>query len=116
MQIGQGFIFDDDNISIDIVQEIKLLGIYYKNALNQTTPRNWDLIVAQVESKLNKIYYKQATIFGRSILVNTFIEPKLVYPAMTLDPPTEIIKSYKKLARAFIFKGTLPCIRHNTII
>ena len=116
MQIGQGLIFDDDNISIDIVQEIKLLGIYYKNALNQTTPRNWDLIVAQVESKLNKIYYKQATIFGRSILVNTFIEPKLVYPAMTLDPPTEIIKAYKKLVRAFIFKGTLPCIRHNTII
>ena len=66
--------------------------------------------MVQIESKIKKIYYKQATIFGRSILINTFIEPKLVYPATSLDPPAEIIKSFKKLIRAFIFKGTLPCI------
>ena len=115
MEIGEGLDFDDENL-IERVNEIKLLGIFYVNAINQTSPRNWDHLITQIESKVNKIYYKQASIFGRSILVNTFIEPKLVYPSMTLNPPAEIIKLFKKIIRAFIFKGTLPCIRHNTII
>ena len=115
MAIGEGLDFDNDNL-IEIVNEIKLLGIFYNNAINQSTERNWDHLLVQVKSKLSKIYYKQASIFGRAILVNTFIEPKLIYPAMTIDPPEEIIKSFKKQIRAFIFKGTLPCIRHNTII
>ena len=55
-------------------------------------------------------------MFGRAILVNTFIEPKLIYPATSLDPPVEIVKNFKKIVRAFIFKGTIPRIRHNTLI
>ena len=115
MAIGEGLDFNAD-ILIDIVQEMKLLGIFYINAINQTHERNWNHLITHIESKINKIYYKQASIFGRAILVNTFIEPKLIYPAMTIDPPENIIKSFKKLVRAFIFKGTLPCIRHNTIV
>ena len=115
MAIGEGIDIEHE-LSVEIVQEIKMLGLYYKNAINQNSEQNWTKLIAETESKINKIYYKQATIFGRAILVNTFIEPKLVYPAMTLDPPTSVIKSFKKLIRAFIFKGTLPCIRHNTII
>ena len=115
MAIGEGIDIEHE-LSVEIVQEIKMLGLFYKNALNQSSEQNWAKLIAETESKINKIYYKQATIFGRAILVNTFIEPKLVYPAMTLDPPISVIKSFKKLIRAFIFKGTLPCIRHNTII
>ena len=115
MDIGRGLELDDDT-RIEKVMEIKLLGIYYENAINQTSLRNWEHLINQIESKTNKIYYKQASIFGRSILVNTFLEPKLIYPATTLDPPKEIIKTFKKNIRTFIFKGTLPCIRHNTII
>ena len=115
MAIGEGIDIEHE-LSVEIVQEIKMLGLFYKNALNQSSEQNWAKLIAETESKINKIYYKQATIFGRAILVNTFIEPKLVYPAMTLDPPIGVIKSFKKLIRAFIFKGTLPCIRHNTII
>ena len=115
MPIGEGLVLDQE-IEIESVDELKMLGIYYTNSLNQISTRNWDHIITDIEKKLNRIYYKQATIFGRSILVNTYIEPKLIYPAMTLDPPAQIIKSFKKLIRAFVFKGTLPCIRHVTII
>ena len=111
MAIGEGIDIEHE-LSVEIVQEIKMLGLYYKNAINQSSEQNWTKLIAETESKINKIYYKQATIFGRAILVNTFIEPKLVYPAMTLDPPTSLIKSFKKLIRAFIFKGTLPCISY----
>ena len=115
MPIGEGLVLDHE-IEIESVSQLKMLGIYYTNSLNQNSTRNWDNIIIDIEKKLNRIYYKQATIFGRSILVNTYIEPKLIYPAMTLDPPAQIIKSFKKLIRAFVFKGTLPCIRHVTII
>ena len=115
MPIGEGLVLDQE-IEIESVDELKMLGIYYTNSLNQISTQNWDHIITDIEKKLNRIYYKQATIFGRSILVNTYIEPKLIYPAMTLDPPAQIIKSFKKLIRAFVFKGTLPCIRHVTII
>jgi len=89
MGIGEGLTFGNDN-TIEVVPEIKILGIYYTNSINQNSPENWAHLMVQIESKIKKIYYKQATIFGRSILINTFIEPKLVYPATSLDPPAEI--------------------------
>ena len=115
MAIGEG-VDHVDEVAVDKVTEIKLLGIFYTNEVDQTTIINWDHIINQMDSKINKIYYKQSSIFGRAILVNTFIEPKLIYPATSLDPPTEIVKSFKKKVRAFIFKGTIPRIRHDTLI
>ena len=115
MAIGEG-VDQIDELAIDKVRAIKLLGIYYTNEVDQSSIANWDHIIKQTESKINKIYYKQFSIFGRAILVNTFIEPKLIYPATSLDPPTEIIKSFKKTIRTFIFKGTIPRIRHDTLI
>ena len=52
MVIGEGLNFNNDN-SIEIVQEIKLLGIFYKNAINQSSERNWDHLLVQIKSKLN---------------------------------------------------------------
>ena len=115
MDIGEG-IAQCDDIDVNKVNEIKLLGIFYTNSLDQTSLANWDHIAIQIESKINKIFYKQSSMFGRAILVNTFIEPKLIYPATSLDPPVEIVKNFKKIVRAFIFKGTIPRIRHNTLI
>ena len=55
MDIGNGLDFDDEN-RIDKVNEIKLLGIFYVNAVNQTSLSNWDHLIAQIESKVNKIF------------------------------------------------------------
>ena len=115
MAIGEG-IQNWEGIEVQKVEEIKLLGLYCTNLYNQISSTNWDHIITQIESKINKIYYKQASIFGRAILINTFIEPKLIYPAISLDPPAHIIKAFKKIIRSFIFKGTISCIRHNTLI
>ena len=115
MDIGKGVDQDKPN-DVQTVEQIKLLGIFYTNSLNQESKANWDHISKQIESKINKIYYKQSSIFGRAILVNTFIEPKLIYPATSLDPPPEVLNFFKKATRAFIFKGTIPLIRHDTLI
>ena len=115
MAIGEGVDRIED-INVQIVDNIKLLGIFYANSMNQKLITNWDFINKHVEAKINKIFYKQSSIFGRAILVNTFIEPKLIYPATSLDPPPEVLNSFKKIIRAFIFKGTISRIRHDTLI
>ena len=115
MELGVGIEHGND-ITVQRVDEIKLLGIFYTNSIDQNSRTNWDPIVKQTEAKVNRIFYKQSSIFGRAMLVNTFIEPKLIYPATSLDPPLEIINSFKKNIRAFIFKGTIPRIRHDTLI
>ena len=115
MAIGNG-VDNIEDVDIQTVDSIKLLGIHYENSINQNSITNWGHITKQIEAKINKIFYKQSSIFGRAILVNTFIEPKLIYPATSLDPPTEVLNSFKKTIRAFIFKGTIARIRHDTLI
>ena len=120
MKIGQWDenVTEVDNLYTNIkwVDSIKLLGLYYTNSIDQTNTRNWDKILEGVKSKLNKIYYKQSSIFGRAILVNVFIEPKIIYQATIFDPPEDLLKELRKAIRSFIFKGTLPCIKHVTLI
>ena len=95
MEIGVGVEHSED-ITVQRVDEIKLLGIYCTNSIDQNSSANWDPIVKQTDAKVNKIFYKQSSIFGRAMLVNTFIEPKLIYPASSLDPPLEMINAFKK--------------------
>ena len=120
MKIGNWGDFEPtiDNLDAEIkmVNVIKLLGLHYVNNIDQTDMHNWDGILESVRSKLNKIYYKQSSIFGRAILVNVFIEPKIIYKATIFDPPDCLIKEVRKIIRCFIFKGTLPCIKHTTLI
>ena len=98
------------------VNVVKLLGLYYTNDLDQTNENNWNNILNDATKKLNKFYYRQSSIFGRALLVNVFIEPKLIYPATIFDPPENLLKELRKAIRSFIFKGTLPCIKHVTLI
>ncbi len=71
MKIGR---WDENVTEVDNLDaNIKLLGLYYTSNIDQTNMRNWDKILKSVKSKLNKIYYKQSSIFGRAILVNVFI-------------------------------------------
>ena len=107
---------DSLDSDIKLVNVIKLLGLHYVNSIDQTHMLNWDRILDSVRSKLNKIYYKQSSIFGRAILVNVFIEPKIIYQATIFDPPDYLIKELRKIIRSFIFKGSLPCIKHTTLI
>lgn len=116
LAIGRGEKINTVEYNLEWVREIKIFGLLYANALNQSNEQNWEHILFEIKSRLKKIYYKQATMFGRAILVNTFIEPKLIYPASVFDPPPELLKEFKKIVRAFIFKGTISGIRHFTLV
>lgn len=65
---------------------------------------------------LHRYKFKTTTIFGRSIIVNTCIIPKLIYIATVFDPPQQTIIEINKLVRRFIFGSTIYSIKHKTLI
>ena len=106
----------NDPFKLNYVKEIKIFGIHYKNTRNQNPITAWKKLVEEIENLTTKLYYKETSIFGRSVLVNTLVYPKILYHIHTLDPPAHIIKQINKCIREFIFKGTLRNIRHITLI
>ena len=105
--------FDDFHNWVDT---IKIFGIYYRADRDPGTSKQWENIVDKIITTIPKLYYKRTTIFGRSILVNSLLEPKLNYLIQTLSPPKSQIKRASKEIRKFIFKGTIHKIRHSTLI
>ena len=58
---------------------------------------------------------KDATIFGRTTIINTIIEPKFLYATHIFDPPKKIIKKYNAIIRKYLLQNTITRIRHSTL-
>ena len=82
------------DIDLDWVEKIKLFRIEYKNQKVQKDRGQWDRIIKEIEKMLEWIGYQDTTIFGRARIINTLIEPKLIYLAHSLDPPKQIKKKH----------------------
>ena len=106
----------NDPFRLNYVTEIKIFGIYYKNTRNQNPLTAWKKLVEEIKNLISKLYFKVTSIFGRSVLVNTLVYPKILYHIQTLDAPADTIKEINKCIREFIFKGTFRKIRHSTLI
>lgn len=116
LKLGKWTSKANDPFRIKYVEDIKIFGIQYKKSRNQNPHTLWKKLVDQTENLLSKLYYKSTSIFGRSILVNTLVQPKLNYLIATIDPPAHIYKKIRTHIRHFIFKGTIQRIRHSTLM
>jgi exonuclease III len=101
---------------LPVVKEIKIYGITFLNKPNVTHKPTWDKLITKITEMLERFKYKTATIFGRSVIVNTFIIPKIIYIATAFNLPPKIIKEINKLINRFIFRRTIHNIKHTTII
>ena len=116
LKIGKWKSKANDPFRIQWVKEIKIFGITYSNTRDQSNREQWEQIKTKTKQMLDFLFYKETSIFGRSILVNTLIFPKIIYYTQTLDAPTDIIKQINGYIRQFIFKGTISNISHSTLI
>ena len=98
------------------MEEIKIFGIRYRNSKNQSFNSKWEELEREVTRLIDKFYFKQTSIFGRSIIINSLVQPKILYIIHTLDPPKHITHRIQTYIRNFIFKGTTRKIRHSTLI
>ena len=81
--------------------------VEFENKRNQNGSAQWDLLLENLEKKVEWYFFKDASIFGRATLINTIFESKMLYLAHTYDPPPKTLKKYNVLVRNFILKGTL---------
>ncbi|BFZ21637.1 hypothetical protein BsWGS_24676 [Bradybaena similaris] len=97
-------------------QQTKVYGITFPCDPNKTHTRTWQTLLQKIQDMLERYRHKTTTIFGRATLVNTYIIPKIIYLATTLNPPKQTITDINKHVRAFIFKNTINNIKHQTLM
>ena len=96
--------------------EVKLTGILYSNNPHIYNTKQYHDILQHTDNTIHMYKHISHTIFGRSIIINTFILPKLLYISTVCEPPPNFISKIQKKLRSFIFKSTLQNIQHNTLI
>jgi hypothetical protein len=116
MGIGKWANKTDFPFQLQQVNKLKVYGIEYwcKPTYKQTTM--WNKLKDKIASMLNRYKYKTTTIFGRSIVVNTFVISKLIYIANVFPVPIDVIRDINKQIRRFIFSRTIHSIKHSTLI
>ena len=72
MMIGEGL--TDRNINVEIVIEIKLLGIFYTNSVDQVSSKNWEHIkTSMIVQIISKVSENRKTAFSRKITWNLLV-------------------------------------------
>ena len=75
----------------------------------------WDLKLNDPELSLLRWNKHNLTYFGKSIVMNTLIIPKLVCNITVLHVPNDIVKRIEKLTFSFLW-GKVHKIKKNTVI
>ena len=105
------------NDGLNWVKEMKMLGAVYTASKNEPGAKTqWDLLAAKIRKTSGLLKYKNASIFGRAVLSNTLLTPKLNYLIQTLDIPKKVNKKIKTDIRQLIFNGAFPKISHSRLI
>ena len=89
---------------IEWVNEIKIFGLVYRKTRNQKNLNFWNKLLNNIRKTSESYYLKDATIFGRTTIINTILEPKFLYATHTFDPPKKIIKKYNAIIRNIYYK------------
>jgi hypothetical protein len=93
-----------------------IYGITFYPNPNHTHKGTWRAITAQVTDMLERYKYKTSTIFGRGVIVNTYLMSKLLYMATDFEPPQKTITDLNKQIKRFIFGSAPNGIQHKTLI
>ena len=105
-----------DNLSNYWVKEIKVLGVCYRaNKDDPGTKTQWENLSSKIRKIAGQLKYKNASIFGRAILANTLLTPKLNYLIQTLDIPDTILTKINRDVRSLIFHGTVSKISDDRL-
>ena len=101
---------------VNWVDSLKIFGVKFRNKRDPVDKDMWGDLLREVKEGLDQFSYHSTSIFGRANIVNTLIQPKLLYLAHIDTPSKKTFTQYNKLVRSFIFKDTLPKIKHSTLI
>ena len=115
MTIGKGDKFRRIE-GIKWVDKIKIFGVTFRNNRDPVDKETWGEILKETQGMIDRFSNFSTSIFGRANIINTLIQPKLLYLAHVDTPSRKTLKQYNKQVRAFLFKGTIRGIKHTTLI
>jgi hypothetical protein len=106
----------DFPFSFTTTQNMKIYCMTFQPNPNLTHKETWHNLQTKVADMLHRYKYKTTIIFGRSVVVNTYIIPKLIYTATLFNPPQRTVTNINKQVRRFFFGWTIHSIQHKILI
>lgn len=103
-------------VDVKNTKEMKIYGINFHSDPRKVDEQMWQKLLEKTRKKVEHIYYKSASLFGRVVLINTLIIPKFLYQTEIYDPPAHIFKTLNGILRNFIFQGMPGRVKQNTIV
>ena len=90
--------------SLQVKTEMKLTGILCSNNPHTYNTKQYNDILQHTDNTIHMYKHISHTIFGRSIIINTFILPKLLYISTVCEPPPNFISKIHKKTWGFYFQ------------
>ena len=84
---------------------VRCLGVFIGHDKNECDVKNWQNKLTKVEKLLQQWKRRNLTIFGKVIVVRTFVLPMITYCAQLIPTPAEFVSDLNKLLKSFM------CIR-----
>ena len=92
---------------LQLTKTLKICGIIWTAQPHTPHKKTWDAIIDKTNNIIDKHKNISMTIFGRAIIYNTLILPKIIYQATSTQPPQQFIQHINKITRNYIFKNTI---------
>ena len=73
---------------VNWVDSLKIFGVRFRNKRDPVDKDMWGELLREVQEGLDQFRYHSTSIFGRANIVNTLIQPKLLYLAH-IDTPSK---------------------------
>lgn len=113
LKLGTGFTTPEELI---ISEEVNILGVLYKNTIENTVAVNWAKLRRSITSLLWLNRARLLNIKQRIWLINTYICSKLWYLSSILPLPLSIGKLLKQQITKFVWFGVPHRVRYEQII
>ena len=100
---------------INYVEKLKIFGLFFTNDIRTCGEQNWTTALNFARDTIEMLKFRNASIFGRAVLVNTLIQSKFVYPLQIFDPPNDVFNQYRAIVRPYILQGCMRRIKDATL-
>ena len=108
--------YNDKFLDIPVVENVKVLGHYFGTNKIICNYQNFYCKLPKIEKLINIWKQRNLTLFGKNVLINSFLNSQILYNGQIEFPPPEFLKSFEILKKDFLWNGGTPKIAHNALI